>query len=100
MTKNAKAKPHRRIATAVRQFFSDWPMHITTAVLLLLVFVVARQQVGILIYKAALLTLAACIAYWIARWVLRVDPEDASDEERRDVVLLICAAVLAAGLAA
>lgn len=84
---------------------NEWPLHITTVVLIAIVMVIAPQQLGLLVYKAALITLPTVITYWISRWILHLDVKkldsgNLTREEQRDLVILIAAAMIAAGLAA
>lgn len=99
----AKAKPP--VFGPIMEFIKSWPLHITTVILIGVVYVIAPQQLGLLAYKAALITLPTIIVYWISRWVLHLDVDkldsgDLTSEDQWHLVLLICAAMLAAGLAA
>lgn len=86
-------------------FCQGWPLHIVTGVLLLAVWAAAPQQLGIIAYKAALITLPVVLVYWIGRWILKLDVAkldsgNLSKEDQRDLVYLCCAAMIAAGLSA
>lgn len=82
-------------------FISAWPLHIITVVSIGVVLYIAPQQAGLLVYKASLILIAACSAYWINRLIFRRDPEDATDTHGHyQLTIMIAAAMLAAGLAA
>lgn len=100
-------KPKNRVTWMgeVVKFLREWPLHFITLVLVGAIYIIAPQQLGLLAYKAALITLPTIIVYWIARWVLHLDVEKLDSggltkEDQRDLVILIAAAMLAAGLAA
>lgn len=82
-------------------FLMAWPLHIITLFSIGAVVYIAPQQAGLLVYKASLILIAACSAYWINRLIFRRDPEDATDTHGHyQLTIMIAAAMLAAGLAA
>lgn len=88
------------LARNTRKWVSDWPLHIATVILIGAVLVIAPRQIGIVVYKAALLMLAAIGAYWIDRGMFGREPGKGDDSGRWQLVALICTAMIAAGLAA
>ena len=89
-----------RFALALARIARDWPLHLITTALVALVLVIAPRQAGILVYKAALLTIAAVGAYWINRTLFGREPHGRGVHDRWQMTAMICAAMLAAGLAA
>lgn len=81
-------------------------MLVATVVLALAIFWVARQQLGVIVYKAALLTMAAVVGYWVDRTAFPLSrPHMFGDAEvrwRYEIrrAYVICAAMLTAGLGA
>ena len=82
-------------------------MFIATCVLVAAVFFIAKQQIGVLIFKANMLTMASIIGYWIDRTVfpysrpghLQANKQIQVHAEYRRAAI-ICAALLAVGLGA
>jgi len=50
--------------------FRMWPAWIVSVGLLLVLYHVAPQQIGVIAYKALFLTLGAVIGYWTHVWAL------------------------------
>lgn len=86
-----------------------WPTLILMAATFALVWWLAPQQVGILVYTIAKLSLAGYLGYWLDRWVFPEsrpasptvpDAKTAEDtvaaEYRRAAI--ICASIISAGL--
>lgn len=88
------------VARTFLDFVTGWPLHIATAVFVIAVLVIAPRQVGLLAYKASLLLIAAVGAYWIDRAVFHRRAGVGDTQDQWQLVVLIAAAMLAAGLAA
>jgi len=85
----------------VRSFARDWPLHLTTIAFVALIAWRFPQQAWLLAYKATLILLAPIGVYWINRWLFRRNVECARDIHTQwQTTAMICAAMLAAGLAA
>jgi len=91
----------------LRDLLRMWPTLIVAAVTFGLVWWIAPQQVGILVYTLAKLSMAGYLGYWIDRWVFpdsrptspdpdRVADDPTASEYRRAAI--ICAFALASGL--
>lgn len=89
-----------RFVTPAIRFAREWPLHLITVMLVIAVLVIAPRQAGILVYKAALLLIAAVGAYWINRLLFFREPHGEDIHDRWQMTTMICAAMLAAGLAA
>ena len=89
-----------RALVALARFARDWPLHVITVALIVAVVMIAPRQAGILVYKAALLLIAAVGAYWINRLLFFREPHGGDVQDRWQMTAMICAAMLAAGLAA
>lgn len=80
-----------------------WQALVMTAVLVAAVAAIAPVQLGIMVYKAALLTGGAWLGYWVDRLVFpytrpHESPMDPHAEYRRAII--VAAAVLAIALSA
>lgn len=53
-----------------RKLFRMWPAWLVSAALLVTVYYIAPQQIGVIAYKAVFLTLGAVVGYWIHVWSL------------------------------
>lgn len=91
----------------LRDLFRMWPTLVVALVTFALVWVIAPQQLGILIYTLAKLSMAGYLGYWTDRWVFpdsrpsardpdRVADDPTASEYRRAAV--ICACIIASGL--
>lgn len=91
----------------IRDLFRMWPTLVVALITFALVYVIAPQQIGILVYTLAKLSMAAYLGYWVDRWVFpdprpsspdpdRVADDPTASEYRRAAI--ICAAVVASGL--
>lgn len=54
----------------LRRVLRMWPAWIISVLLLVVIFFVAPQQIGLIAYKALFLTLGAVIGYWVHVWSL------------------------------
>ena len=86
-----------------------WPTLLVAAVTVALVYWVAPQQVGILVYTMAKLSMASYLGYWVDRWVFpdsrptvpkgmdddRLADNPTAAEYRRAAIISAC--VLASG---
>lgn len=84
----------------VLDFLRDWPLHIVTMVLVGLVLLIAPHQVGILVYKACLQLIAAIGAYWINRLLFARKIRENDVHAQWQATAMICAAMIAVGIAA
>lgn len=82
--------------------FRMWPAWIVSVGLLVAIYYLQPQQVGVLMYKTFFISWGATIGYWVDRWLapydrphLSVNPEAA--ELRR--CYIVCASMLAFALA-
>jgi len=85
------------------RFLRDWPLHIAAVILIVAVLIIAPRQAGILVYKASLLLIAAIGAYWINRTLfhrLGHGCEEQNIHHQYQLVIMVAAAMIAAGLAA
>jgi hypothetical protein len=87
--------------------FRMLPTLISFAFLLLIVYKIAPQQIGILVYTLCKLTAAGYVGYWLDRWTFPADRVEAPDEDnvaddptvaqyRRTAI--VCASLIASGL--
>lgn len=102
----------KRLHEALRDKLRMWPTLLAALPLLAIVYIVAPQQLGILIYKACALTLGSYIGYWADRWSFpndRIDADEAvGDDQVADNQIhaqyrraaIVCATVLAFAFAA
>lgn len=56
--------------TLFRNLFRMWPAWLISFVLLIVIYQVAPQQIGLIAYKALFLTLGAVVGYWVHVWSL------------------------------
>lgn len=100
---------HRRSSFRVQLFdmLRMWPTLLATLATFGIVYWIAPQQVGLLVYSACKLTLAGYLGYWLDRWIFpndRVENDDemkvADDPERAQYrrTAIVCAALIASGL--
>jgi hypothetical protein len=97
MSENGKG-----VRARLARFAREWPLHIATAACFAGVLIIAPQQSGLIIYKASLLLAAAVVAYWLNRTLFHRDTDEGSGDvqDQWQLVAMICAAMIAAGLAA
>lgn len=91
----------------LRDVLRMWPTLVVALLTMALVYAIAPQQIGILVYTLAKLSMAAYLGYWVDRWVFpdsrpcspdpdRVADDPTASEYRRAAI--ICATVVASGL--
>lgn len=84
-----------------------WPTLIVAAITFAIVYAIAPQQVGILVYTLAKLSMAGYLGYWLDRWINPTDrpsapnPDNVADDPiaaqyRRAAI--VCATIIASGL--
>jgi hypothetical protein len=84
------------------KFAREWPLHIAGAACFAGVLIIAPQQSGLIIYKASLLLGSAIVAYWLNRTLFHRDTDEGVGDinDQWQLVTMVCAAMIAAGLAA
>lgn len=65
----------------ISKIFRMWPAWLVSVALLLILYHVAPQQIGVVAYKALFLTLGAAIGYWTHVWALGHITDDGLTEE-------------------
>lgn len=87
--------------------FRMWPTVLVALATCAVVYAIAPQQIGILVYTIAKLTMAGYCGYWLDRWIFPVDRPSAPNADsvaddptaaqyRRAVI--VAAALIASGL--
>ncbi len=93
----SRAAPAARSAGS---FVHRWALHAAMIVGVGIVMMIAPKQTGLLVYKATLLLIAAIGAYWINRMLFHRRAHESDLHGQWQMTAMICAAMLAAGLAA
>lgn len=65
----------------ISKIFRMWPAWLVSLGLLVVLYQVAPQQIGVVAYKALFLTLGAVIGYWTHVWALGHITDDGLTEE-------------------
>jgi hypothetical protein len=98
------AEQRRRVRGMAREVLRLWQAWLATIVLLVVVFAVAPQQVPIVAYKGALITLGAISGFWLDRWVFPKIRSETNAIDRMHAMYrraaLMAAGMLAFGLGA
>jgi len=67
----------------IRRVLRMWPAWIISMALMVVIYIVAPQQIGLIAYKALFLTLGAVIGYWVHVWSLGHIKDDISRDNQQ-----------------
>lgn len=59
-----------------------WPTLLVALITVAMVYVIAPQQIGILVYTIAKLSMAGYLGYWLDRWIFPLDRVGPTSDER------------------
>lgn len=83
------------------RFLSKWPAHIWTIGLVLIIAAAWPVQAPLILYKAGLTMVGACVGYWLDRFFFeRSDPTRGDNHRRWQLVVLMCAGIIAMSMGA
>lgn len=81
------------------KLFRMWPAWLVSFALLLIIYQVAPQQIGLIAYKALFLTLGAVVGYWVHVWSLGHISDDLTPSQRNHAMYRRTAFVVGAMIA-
>lgn len=78
-----------------------WQAWLISIALLVVIYYLQPQRVGVLLYKTFFITWGAAMGYWIDRWLTPYNRPDANNVEAQDRrTKIVCCAMLAFAWAA
>jgi len=88
---------------AAREAMRLWQVWLVTFALLVAVYLIAPQQIGVVTYKAVFISLGGIMGYWLDRWTFPPIRHEAYDGRSAAMLRragLMAAAMLSFGLGA